>query len=313
MGINIPNYDDIRQEEGFKNVYLSNVYPAPSKTTIQFFSEADSELICEHGKDALLLQVALHELVGHGTGKLFTKKDNGEINFNKDAVNPFNGEAITTFYLEKETWSQKFGKLHSGYEECRADTVALYLANFDGPFEIFFAEQSREQWNNIYYVSYLSSIRGALIGLEYFNVEKKLWTQAHIWGRWVIFTALREGDPELIKFEFFKDEEGNDDFKIHVDREKLRTTGYKAISEFLHKLHVYKSIGDFDTASKFFEHYSKVSEDDMKIRGIILAKKKPRRMELQPNVFADGTYKDYDITNEGIIESYQARWEGGAF
>ena len=102
----------------------------------------------------------------------------------------------------------------------------------------------------------MSSIRGALIGLEYFNVDKKLWMQAHIWGRWVIFQALREGDPDLIKFEFFKDEEGNDDFKITVDREKLRTTGYKAISEFLHKLHVYKSIGDYDAASKFFEHYS---------------------------------------------------------
>jgi len=51
----------------------------------------------------------------------------------------------------------------------------------------------------------------------------------------------------------------------------------------------------------------------MKLRGIILAKKKPRRMELQPNVFTDGKYKDYDITNEGVIESYMARYAGGSF
>ena len=91
---------------GFKNVNLGNVYPTPTKTNIQFVSEADSEILCTYSKESMTLQVAIHELLGHGTGKLFTKNvDTGELNFDPDTKNPFTGEPITTHYLSTETWS----------------------------------------------------------------------------------------------------------------------------------------------------------------------------------------------------------------
>lgn len=142
IGINIPNYDDIRQNEGFKNVNLGNVYPQPRLETIQFLDETDATLMVKHFKDSLTLIVALHELLGHGTGKLFQKDENGVLNFDQAAVkNPFDGSDINTCYQHGETWSQKFGKLHSGYEECRADSVAVHLMHFPRPFEIFFADK----------------------------------------------------------------------------------------------------------------------------------------------------------------------------
>lgn len=82
IGINIPNYDDIRMNQGFKNVNLGNAYPRANKATMLYLSEKDMDLMEKYDKEALTLIVALHELLGHGTGKLLTKNvETGEFNF----------------------------------------------------------------------------------------------------------------------------------------------------------------------------------------------------------------------------------------
>jgi dipeptidyl-peptidase III len=181
IGINLPNYDDIRQTLGYKNVDLSNAYPKPRYENIQYMHSNMKDTYFKYSHDSLTLMVALHELLGHGTGKLLTKNvDTGDFNFDPQKVkNPFTGEEITTFYLSTETWSSKFGKLHSGYEECRADTVALYLAHFKKPYEIFFTGRE-DEWEDIEYVMWLDTIRGALLGLQYYDENTKTWGQAHI-------------------------------------------------------------------------------------------------------------------------------------
>lgn len=119
----------------------------------------------KYSKESLTLIVALHELLGHGTGKLFTQNEDGSFNFDPETErNPFNGEKVETFYKHGETWGQKFGKLHSGYEECRADSVAMHLMHFDRPFEIFFPEQKSE-WDDIYYIAWMDMLHGAVKGL----------------------------------------------------------------------------------------------------------------------------------------------------
>lgn len=141
-------------------------------------------------------------------------------------------------------------------------------------------------------------LTSSIKGLQYFDPEQKVWGQAHILASWAILQAVREGDPSVITFDFCE-KDGKDYFYMKVDRSKLKTTAHKALSDFLSKLHILKSMGDYDAAKVFFDHYSEVDEEMLKVREIVLAHKLPRRLELQPNLFLDGqenevVYKQYE-------------------
>eukprot|EP00357_Protocruzia_adherens_P016775 CAMPEP_0114997242 /NCGR_PEP_ID=MMETSP0216-20121206/14785_1 /TAXON_ID=223996 /ORGANISM="Protocruzia adherens, Strain Boccale" /LENGTH=708 /DNA_ID=CAMNT_0002361591 /DNA_START=1606 /DNA_END=3732 /DNA_ORIENTATION=- len=304
LGINIPNYDDIRQTDGFKNVNLANVYPKAKASRMKFLSEEDIALICKHDEVASKIHTALHELLGHGTGKLFSKNKEGALNF-KDVTNPLTGEAVTKYYEANETYDYKFGSLSSSYEECRADTVGIYLALFDQPLEIFAGEQ-KENWEDITYVMWMSQLLQGFRALEYYNPESKKWGQAHVMGRYVTMRVLHEAG--LVDITFTEDDTN---MIVSLKRDLLRTDGKDAVGKFLTKLQVYKSSGDSETGLKMYQDYSQVDEFFLKIRNIVLRHKLPRRLELQPHLSKESesvNYADFEETFEGIITSYQTRY-----
>ncbi len=71
--------------------------------------------------------MAGHELLGHGSGKLFYD-DRME---NSSIVNPLTNRPIESMYKVGETWDSKFSVIASTYEECRAELVGIYMSTFE--------------------------------------------------------------------------------------------------------------------------------------------------------------------------------------
>merc|ERR1719171_2977684 len=134
VGINIPNYDDIRQTVGFKNVHLHNVltsrYSDPKD--VPFVAAKDQDLYKKLRSHAFEVQVGLHELLGHGSGKVLSKDDVE----GKNLSNPMGG-TVTKYYADGQTWSSVFQSLASSWEECRAEAIGIYLCLERVSLEIF--------------------------------------------------------------------------------------------------------------------------------------------------------------------------------
>ena len=77
--INIPNYDDIRETEGFKNVFLNNSFGSYAMNAMQFATEEQSKVLCEWTQRCYEIHVAIHELLGHGVGKLIYREKDGSM------------------------------------------------------------------------------------------------------------------------------------------------------------------------------------------------------------------------------------------
>jgi dipeptidyl-peptidase III len=125
-------YNDIRQQVGFKNVMITNSMTSRSPNTehmASFFDPSEAHDFLKHRDHAFYLWVVFHELLGHGTSKLLVENPAGVFNFDisNPPLNPLTGKPITSWYRPGQTWNGVFADLATTVDECRAECVGACL------------------------------------------------------------------------------------------------------------------------------------------------------------------------------------------
>ncbi|SCU99870.1 LAME_0G06062g1_1 [Lachancea meyersii CBS 8951] len=311
-GINIPNYDDVRLNVGFKNVSLGNILSSSlgSKMPVTFVNEEDRKVLDKYQTDSFEVQVGIHELLGHGSGRLLSELDDGTFNFDKE--NPplgVDGKPVTTYYKKGETWGSKFGQLAGAFEECRAEVIAMYLITNRELLEIF-GFKTQEDQDNIIYAGFLQMARAGLLALEFWDPSTQKWGQPHMQARFSIMKTFLNHTSDDGFFQLLYGKDDFSDLQLSLNRSMIETVGHAAIKDYLTHLHIYKSSGDVVAGSKYFIDRSTVDPDLAKFRKIVLDKKLPRRQFIQANTVLEDKeviLNEYDSTPQGILESFVER------
>ncbi|KAI4159194.1 MAG: hypothetical protein LQ342_006777 [Letrouitia transgressa] len=310
-GINLPNYNDIRQECGFKNVIIANRMAAESNEadTSPFVHPADAQTFQKHKYPAYYIWVVLHELLGHGTGRMMTEED-GNFNFDKEnpPISPLTKLPITSWYRPGQTWTGVFADLATTVDECRAELVGAYLMDNTDLLALFGYTSSTETTaEDLTYNMFIQLGVDGLRGLQNFNIEAKKWGQAHSRAHFAMLKCLLRDGNGFLKIHC---DSGEDRLTVSVDRTRIKTDGKQALRGMLLKLHMYRCTADIDGCRNYYEDLSKVDSDYLEWRRIVLAKKKPKWIFVQANTFIrDGevTLEEYEATPSGVIRSWAER------
>lgn len=223
IGVNLPNANWIRAKFGSKSVSLGNIVEAYNNTRgaglLEEFANDEEEIerAKEYGTVASKFHTALHEVIGHASGKL--------------------EEGVGT---PKETLKN----YASALEEARADLVGLYfitdpklieLGLFDSP------EVGKASYDN-----YIKN--GLMLQLRRIEPGNKI-EQAHMRNRQMVSSWVYEkgkADSVIVKVE----RDGKTYFDIR-DYDKLRGL----FGELLREVQRIKSEGDFEAGRDLIENY----------------------------------------------------------
>jgi len=316
-GINIPNYDDIRQNEGFKNVSLGNVLrirQSSSDKPAQYVCDEDQAVYKKRLGESFDVQVALHELLGHGSGKIFMEGQDGNLNFDQEkmraAISEEYGPEFTPdvfWYKPGQTWDSLFLDMASPMEECRAEAVGIYLCLIPEIGKIFGHEN--ESLEEVIYVNWLSMARKGVEGLLMYSPDTQKFRQAHMHARHVLLRVMIEAG--LVEVLEITGTDGKPDIQVKMDRKSIGSVGKKCIGDFLRKLQVIKATANIDEGRNLFKKYNTITDKWLKLRQIVVDRKKPRMVWCQGNTKVDSdtvSYESYPATPFGIISSFQNRY-----
>ncbi len=232
IGVNLPNDQRIREEHGSKSVSLSNVLDAyersmPDSYRHEFaWDAAEVERAKRWGAFASELTTEIHEVLGHGSGRMADRID------------------VTPQDLLKEQYS--------ALEESRADLVALYFVA--DPYLAAIGLVPGDEQQGIVQTEYEAYARNALVQLRRVRVGSQL-EEDHMRNRQAIVYWLLANTKAI-------DVRRRDDktYFVVVDSDGFRA----GVATLLAEVQRIKSEGDYAAAKELFETYGVHFDPDMR-------------------------------------------------
>ena len=222
IGVNLPNSDWIRENHGSKSVNLANIVTAYNQASGLLkqafsFSKEEIERDARYGELADNLHTDLHEVIGHGSGKL--------------------GAGVAP---PRKTLRHYASTL----EEARADLVALYFM-----LTPKLAELGLAPCRDVGKTLYDDFIRNGLMVQLRRLKPGELLEEDHMRNRQLIAKwALERGEPENVIEKVVR--QGKTYFVIN-DYDKLQ----KIFGRLLREVQRIKSEGDFEAGEALVENY----------------------------------------------------------
>ena len=231
IGINLPNANWIRETHGSKSVSLNNIVVAYDKAagpgSLKEFAHDQEEIdrSIKYGELAGNLHTALHEVIGHASGKM--------------------NEGIAEPHITLKNYS-------STLEEARADLVALYYLLDNKLVEM--GVMPNLEVGKAEYDSYIRN--GLMIQLRRLdageNLEEDHMRNRQLVAAWAFEKGKKDGVIERIE----KDGKTFYDIKNY---EKLRVL----FGELLKEIQRIKSEGDYKSAEALVETYGVIVDQNM--------------------------------------------------
>ncbi|KAL3952369.1 hypothetical protein ACCO45_012312 [Purpureocillium lilacinum] len=306
--VNLPNYSDIRETCGSKNIVFANRMSLNSSRNrpCYFVRAEEVKEFRAYNHIIRFVVTAIHELLGHGTGKLLTEVSAGKYNFDREKmpINPLTDRPVETWYRPGQTWTSVFEKLATSVEECRAMLVSYYLADNKDVLSVFgYNDMSAISADDLIYYTYLHVGVEGIQALRAFNVRDMTWGQPHARANFAILKhLLLDGGGVII----VKCDEDAETVQVSVDRSKISSHGKPSLGRMLLRIHIWRCIADVESCRDFYEPLSVVDGGYEIWRRIVASKPEPWWKFVQPNTVVkdDGEVElvIYEESNKGIIQ-----------
>jgi dipeptidyl-peptidase-3 len=276
----------------------------------KYLDTADADIYGKNLHVIRFVATVIHELLGHGTGKLLREYEPGKFNFDPSnpPSNPFTGTKVTSWYLPGETYTGRFEDLSTTAEECRAILMSGYLIDNRKLLEIFgFNDVSEVTAGDMIYISYVHLAVEGLRSLEHYSVANHAWSQAHSQGYFAIFKHLLEVGEGVVNVEF---DPKAPNLVVKVDRSKILSSGKPALGDMMNRLHIWRCTGDTQALREYYRALTAVNGRYQEWREVVCSMPETRWKFVQANTFlVDGevTVQEYEANDRGIIQSWAER------